>query len=175
MKRGQLDFPIIPFVAGVIILIVLGPMLYRLLSETKTGLDNTLGNSNSTIIGSDEAKNISDSVFNTGTRYLDELIIASFVILLCILFISAFLIDSSPFWIILYILVCLMLMVVAPFTVDSLRQLYLPGAILDTTQLNNFNYVLVLIDNFGKFLAIIMAITGIIIYGKIGGSGSGSR
>jgi len=177
-SSGQIEFPIVPFVIGVIFLIILGPLLFKALSTTKSSLDTSLGNlsSNNNIAGALEAKDAADAIFNTGINFLDEMIIFSFVILLILLFISAFLIDSHPFWAVLWIVGCFILVIIMPYTVEALRDLYAPGLILSAAELNNFNFVNVLINNFGKFLAIIMAITGIIIYGKVFSFGdSGGR
>lgn len=172
-SKGQIDYPIIPFVVLVFGLILIAPIMLKMMLSVRTSMDNTFGNmSNGQGV---QAQVNFDKVINTGINAWDKIIIAAFFLAILLLLISAFLIDSSPFWVILYIFISFMLMLFAPTIVDSLSNIYdSPAFQTEVTMLSFMNAVRL---NFGVFLTGMMVLTGIIIYGKIAffGSSGGKR
>ena len=170
-KKGQLDFPIITFFVLMFILILISPIIMKVFNSVKTGFDDAL--TNTTMGGADVAKENIDFVLNIGITFWDKVIIAAFILATLLLFISSFLVDTHPFWVILYIFLCFMLIMFAGDIIASLDGIY--NSSLFATEVNQLSFVVTLRDHFGEFLVGIMVMTGIIMYGKIKFFGSGNR
>lgn len=173
LKKGQLDYPIITFFILVFGLILLAPIMLKIFINIRDPISNNFGNMSGQ--GGQLAQANFNSVINTGINFWDKIITAAFILAVLLLFVSAFLIDTHPFFIILYIALNLMLILFAPDIVDSLGNIYdNANFATEVAQLTFINYIRV---HFGLILVAIMVITGIIIYGKVAlfGSGGGRR
>lgn len=163
-KTGQLDFPIITFVVIIFGLLLVAPIVLKIFNQVNTGFGNALGNmTNGT--GGNIAKTNFQSVMQTGINFWDKIIIAVFILSLLLLFISAFLIDTNPFWVILYIFISFMLVLFAGDIISALDSIY--NSALFATEVSSLGFMVTLRDHFGEFLVGIIAVTGIIMYGKI--------
>jgi hypothetical protein len=169
-KKGQIDYPIITFMMIVFGLLLLAPIVMKIFSSIQTPMSNALGNVSS---GGAIAQGNFNKVMNTAINFWDKVIIAAFVLATILLLISAFLIDTSPFWVILYIFISFMLILFAPDIIGSLDNIY--NSATFATEVNALSFINTLRVHFGEFLVGIMIITGIIIYGKIALFGSRSR
>lgn len=161
-KTGQLDYPVIAWLILVFGLLLLAPIILKVFNSVKTPFSQSLGNiTNGGIV----AQTNFNHVIDTAVNFWDKVILAAFILSTLILFISAFLIDSHPFWIILYVFISFMLILFAPDIIGSLDNLYNNANFaLETSQLS---FIGAIRNNFGIILTSIMMITGIIIYGKI--------
>jgi hypothetical protein len=110
---------------------------------------------------------------NTAINFWDKVILSAFVLATLLLLISAFLIDTNPFWLILYIFLSFMLILFAPDIIGSLDNIYNSSAF--ATESASLAFIGSLRANFGVILVGIMVITGIIIYGKIALTGGRGR
>lgn len=170
-KKGQLDYPIVTFVLIVVGLIILAPIMLKIFINVKNPISNQLGNM--TNMGGQMAQANFNVVMDTGINFWDKVITAAFIIAILLLFVSAFLIDTHPFFIILYIAMNLMLILFAPAIVDSLSNIYDSSTFAtEVAYLTLINYIRL---HFGLFLTFVMVITGIIIYAKVAIFGSGGR
>lgn len=168
-KKGQ--FPIVTFVVIVVGLIIIAPVMLKLFNTTKASVGAGLGN----VSDSETGVNAFNKVMDIGINFWDKVLIAVFFLNLIILIISSFLIDTHPFWVILYIFVCFLLILFVPNIVDSLDQIYdSPQFALETSGLSFMNSLRIY---FGEFIVGIFLLTGIIMYGKIRyiPAGSGGR
>ncbi|MDD4761723.1 MAG: hypothetical protein PHZ25_01735 [Candidatus Pacebacteria bacterium] len=137
--------------------------MLKVFNSIQTPLTNSFGNVTGAG-GAVASANIS-GVLTTFTTFWDKIIVACFFLALILLFISAFMIDTSPFWIILYVVINFMLILFAPGIVDSLNSIYGSSDFaLEASQLGFMSWILA---HFGEVLVGVMVITGIIIYGKI--------
>ena len=168
-KKGQLDFPIIMFVVIIFGLILLAPIVLKIFNEVNTSFGNALNETP----GGTIAKANFQSVMQTGINFWDKVVITAFILAMLLLFISAFLIDTNPFWIILYIFICFMLILFAGNIVAALDKIY--DSALFATEVAALTFVGTLRDHFGEFLVGIMVITDIIMYGKIALFKGGNR
>lgn len=160
-NKAQLDFPFITFVFIVFGLLLLAPIVLKVFNSVQDNLSPQLGN----MTGGAIAQDSFNTVMNTATTFWDKVVIFAFVVAVILLFISAFLIDTNPFWIILYVFVAFLTILFAPNIIDSLENIYGSATFADeVTQLTMVDY---LRNNFGALLVGIMVITGIIIYGKV--------
>jgi hypothetical protein len=169
-KKGQMDYPIISFVVIVFALMLLAPIMLKIFISIKTPVSNSLGN---LTVGGAEAKANYDSVMNIAINFWDKIILFAFILATLLLFISAFLIDTNPVWIILYIFISFMLILFAGDIIGALDGIY--DSATFATETASLTFIVSLRDNFGAILVGIMVLTGIIIYGKIALTGGGRR
>lgn len=163
MKKGQLDYPVASFFVVVFILLLLSPFILKIFNEVRGGFGDALGNMS--IGGASVAQDNFNAVIDTGINFWDKVIVAAFVISLIVLIISAFLIDSSPFWVIIYIFLSFLLIVFAQNITGALDAVY--GNVNFATEVNQLPLVDAIRQNFISFLVGVQVICGIIIYGKI--------
>lgn len=161
-NKAQIDYPIITWVVIVFALLLIAPIMLKIFNSIQAPMSASLGNITN---GGAVASANFNSVMNTAVNFWDKVIIAAFVLATVLLFISAFLIDSSPFWIVLYIFISFMLVLFAPDIISSLDSIYNSSAF--ASEVSSLTFMKNLKDNFGIILTGIMVTTGIIIYGKI--------
>jgi len=161
MKRGQLDFPIITFLVVFITLLILAPIMLKVFNSVKSPVSAAFGNAT----GGTIAQQNFDKVMNVGINFWDKIIVFALFAAFIIMIISAFLIDTNPFWVILYIFIAFMLVLFAPSIVGSLDGIY--NSANFATEVSQLTFIGTLRDHFGVFLLGIIMLTGIIIYGKI--------
>jgi hypothetical protein len=160
-KKGQLDYPIITFFIVVFGLLILAPIMLKIMRTTQTSFSSSLGN----MSGGEQAATNFNAVMNVGTTFWDKIIISAFVISIILLFVSAFLIDAHPLFVILYLFISFMLVLFAPNIIGTLDNLY--GSSEFATEVGMLSFMDSLRIHFGEFLVGIIFITGIIIYGKV--------
>lgn len=169
MKKGQLDYPIITFFVLVIGLLILAPVVLKIFNSVQDTISPQLAN----LSGGQIAQANFDKVMNTATGFWDKVIVACFFIGIILLTVSAIFIDTSPFFVIIYIFISFVLVLFAPDIVSSLSAIYDSPTFSEES--NNLSFMNSLITYFGEILVGIIIFTGIIIYGKIslfkGGNG----
>lgn len=174
-KRGQLDYPIIAFVVLFFALLLFAPIMLKIIVSVRDTFSPSLGNLTNS--GGAIAEANVNAVLNPFVTFWDKVIMSAFVLGVLFLIISAFLIDTSPFWVILYIFLSFMLVLFIPTVTSALDVLYSNSAF---TTPNGGVIILLPIMNFLRthFTAIVvglMVITGIIIYGKLFLGGGNNR
>lgn len=173
-KKGQLAYPIITFVGIIFGLILLGPIMLKMFNSIQAPFSDALLNQSDG--GGVAAAAGFNKVMDTATTFWDKVLVAAFVLSLLLLFISAFLIDTHPVWIILYIFISFMLVMFAPDIVGTLSNIYDSPQFVD--EVNQLTFFSTILTHFGEFLVGIIVVTGIIMYGKIkffSGGGGGVR
>jgi len=164
-NKGQLDFPIITWIIIVFGLLLVAPIMLKIFNNVKAPVSAALGN-----VTPVAATNF-NAVMNTAINFWDKVIIAAFIFATLLLFISAFLIDSHPFWIVLYILIGFFTVLFVPNIIGALNHIY--GSATFATESAALPFMNSLINNFALYLIGVFIMTGIIIYGKIAFFGSG--
>lgn len=162
-KRGQIDNPIIAFVIIVIALLLIAPIALKMFSSIHTNVGNAFGNVSGQ--GGVIAKANFEKVTGTLINFWDKIIIAAFIFSIIMLFVSAFLIDAHPFFIILYIFLAFMMVLFTPHLLTAVDKIY--DSPQFATELTHLAFLDSLRNNFMYFLVGIIVITGIIIYGKL--------
>ena len=169
-RKGQVQ-SIIYFVAVIIGLIFLAPILLKIISTTTTGLGDALVN-HTEIGGGIAAQNayyIRDKVIS----FWDGVIVSLFVLNIILLFVSAFLVDINPGFLVIYIIAVLFLFVFSPTVLNA------ASTIWDVfgSQSDNIPQYLVftrfILDNFMPFLLGIIFVTGVLAYSRLGKNGGG--
>lgn len=160
-KKGQIDIPIVAFVVIAISLIMIAPVMLKLFVAIKAPVSNQLRN----ITGGAQGADQFDRIMGMGIGMWDKIIVAFFFIAMLFMFLSAFMIDTHPFWIIIYILVAFLLMLFAPNIVDSMDKIYSsPTFAVELEHLSFMNFIRI---HFGEVFVGMIVITGIIMYGKV--------
>jgi len=159
--KGQLDFPIVTIIVLIFGLLLIAPIMLKIFHSIQTPISDRLAN----VSGGNIAAANFNKVMDTASNFWDKVIIAAFMLSMILMVISAFLIDTNPFFIILYIFVSFMLVLFAPSIIGALDGLYSSADFTtEVAQLTMTDYLRI---HFGEFLVGIFVITGIIIYGKI--------
>ena len=162
-KRGQVDNPVIAFVVIVAALILFAPIMLKIFVNVDQGVGNSLGN----LSGQQGviAKANFEAVTTPLISFWDKVIIAAFILAVLLLFVSAFLIDAHPFFVVLYIFLNFMLILFIPSITKAIDNIY--DSVNFATEVAQLTFLDTLRSNFTAFVVGIMVITGIIIYGKL--------
>lgn len=169
-KKGQFENPIIIFAVLVIGLLMFAPIALKIFISVDDSVGNALGNVSS---GGDVARANFDKVSGTLVTFWDKIIVAAFFLAVIMLFVSAFMIDAHPFFIVLYIFLNFMLVIFTPDILQSVDAIY--DSANFATEVTQLGFLDSLRNNFVPFLVGIMVITGIIIYGKLAFGNGGGR
>jgi len=160
-RLGQMDFPLIGFAVLTLSLLFLAPVGIKIFSAINTNVGGQLTNQSS-VAGTNFT-----AVMTPLITWWDKIIIFAFVIAIILLFISAFMIDTHPVWVILYIIVGMFTIIFSNAIQSSLQTFYETTTFLTAAELALLPYVTWVYTNFGYFLVGIMILTGVIMYGKI--------
>lgn len=158
-KKVEVDNPLVIFFVVCVGLFIFAPIFMKTLNITTEALTPQLGNI-STAAGA-----TTGHIFGITINMWDYVMIGIFVALILLMLLSSFLIDTSPIFAIVYIMMAFFLVVFAPGILDSAKNIWdLPTFSLESSQLPITYY---LIDHFGEILVGVYLITGMIIYGKV--------
>lgn len=166
-KRGQME-GIIALVILSITLFIIAPILLYTLNTMLTKFSTSLSPIDSTAA---DAVSYGNTKF---TAMFDWVIIIVFIVNVLWLFISSFMIDIHPAFIILYIIGLMFLFMLAPSYMKGVDKLY-SNPELSASISANLHQTLWLKDNFIFILVGIAVLTGIIIFAKIGFFGGGNN
>jgi len=161
-KRGQMDFPLITFIIVVVMLLLVGPIILKVVTGTLTPFATALNN---TVPGGELAGQNVTHVKNVFVNFWDGILIIAFLIVILMLFMSAFLIDASPFFMILYIIMFFLTVVFSPAVIGIVDGIYDNAVYVDEVALLGFLDFIRL--NFGVIITVIGIISMIIIYAKL--------
>jgi hypothetical protein len=162
-QQEQDDWGVVTFIGIVVIIIMMAPTLLKIVNEPVDKFSTALSNIDPS---ASEAVDMAHSGF---TNLWDTVIMIAFLTSVILLFLSAFLIDTHPAFLVLYIIVCFLLFLFLPDIYDALYKVWgefaTESAMLPMTEwlLNNLT---------GVTLAIVI-LTGIIMYAKIKSSTQG--
>jgi len=162
-KKGQMDFPVLTFAIVLIGLILLAPIVLKVVRSTVTPFSSALSNL-STPAGDLASTNV-NYVLGVFVNFWDGVLMFAFLLAVILLFISAFLIDANPFFMILYILMLFLTVVFAPEILGAINRIYDANEFAQEVALIPFLDFLRL--NFGVVITGIGILTMIIIYAKI--------
>lgn len=162
-KRGQLDFPVLTFAIILIGLIILAPIVLKVVRGTVTPFSSAIGNT----VGGNESGGPANVNYVLGVfvSFWDGVLMFAFVLAVILLFVSAFLIDVNPFFMILYIFMLFLTVVFSPEVLGAIDRIYDASAF--ATEVTLLPFIDFLRLNFGIVLTAIGILTMIIIYAKV--------
>ncbi len=157
-KRGQLEYPLITFIIVVFALILLSPFILKIFNSFVTPFGSAVGN-----VTEQAGVNVAH-VTTVFVGFWDFVILIAFVINVLLLFITAFLVDTHPIFLIVFILFGVFTMIFAPEVLQVLDKIYdSPQFALEVSQIEMVDF---LRNYFGLIIVGIYFICGIILYSK---------
>jgi|TARA_Y100000310_G_scaffold3988_1_gene4897 hypothetical protein len=162
-KKGQMEYPIIIFIVVIFGLILLSPFILKIFNSFVTPFGSAVGN-----VTEQAGTNVAH-VVTTFVGFWDFVIMIGFLINVILLFITAFLADTNPFFLIIFILFGVFTMIFAPEVLEVLDKIYdSPDFALETSQVEMVDF---LRNYFGLIIVGIYFIVGVILYAKFRWSG----
>jgi len=161
-KIGQAS--IVTFVVVVIGLLILAPVMLKIFNTTVGEVGDKLNET------STEAGAAMEKVENTFTTFWDYLIVIAFFVNVVMLLISAFMVDTHPVFLIMYIISVFVIMSFAPYTMQPVTKIL--GMDQFTTELGQIPMTSFVITNFNLILLGVIVLSGIVMYAKFRGKGS---
>jgi len=162
-KKGQIDFPIVTFAIIVLGLIIISPVVLKVVRSTLTPTASALNNM--TGQGGELASTNVNYVLGIFVNFWDGVIIFMFLFSIILLFISSFMIDSHPLFMVVYILILFLTVVFAPEILGAIDRIYEANAF--ATEIPLIPFIDFIRLNFGIILTAIGILTMIIIYAKL--------
>lgn len=157
-KKAQMEYPIITFIAVIVMLIIFSPFMLKIFNSFLTPFGNAVGNQ--TAVAGERVAHIK----NVGVNFWDFVILMAFLVNIILLFITAFLIDTHPVFLILFILFGFFTFIFAPEIMGVLDKIYNdPNLALEVSKLPITDF---LRENLMLVVLGIYFICGIIIYSK---------
>jgi hypothetical protein len=163
-KRGQIQNPVIVFVGVVLLIVLIGPIFMKVFLTMNTTFGDTLGNMSGS--GGEIARDNFRAVMGPTISFWDAFLSIAFFASILLLFISAFMIDTSPFWVVIYIISVFFLIIFTPNMMAGIDNIYNNAQF--STEVTYLPLLSWLESNFIFVLIGVIFITGVIIYGKAG-------
>lgn len=163
-NKGQLEHPIAVFTVVFIGLLIMAPIVLKVVNSTLTPISSVLGNMSA------QSGQTVTTVKTSFITFWDYVIISAFMINVILLFISAFLVDTHPVFLVLYILFGMLIFIFAPMIMETVDNIYTSSQFTD--EVNQIPMVDFLRTYFGVILLGIYFVSGIVIYAKIRGAGA---
>jgi hypothetical protein len=156
-KKAQLDFGIVSFVAIVILIFMLGPILLQLVTTPITQFTNAINTTSPT------AATTGKTIQSTFLGFWDVVLVSAYLVMTIMLLLSAFLIDTHPVFMVLYIIVCFLMILFLPNLSDTVQSVWNQYP----TETNYIPMTQWLLDHITAVTLCIMVLSGIIMYAKI--------
>ena len=162
MRKGQTDL-IMVIVVGVILLLM-APILLHILGTITDKMGNAVGDAT--------ANQTAHYISGTVTNFWDFLVVIFFFINIIVLFLTAFFVDMNQIFFIVYIFFAILLMLLVPGLQDLSDRVY--NTTMFAGEVSKLPMSSFLQSHLWVIALAVIAITAIIMYGKIrkaGGTG----
>ena len=165
-KKGQFDFPIITFAIIGIILIIVLVMGFKILNSFVEPVSNVFGGLN----GGQQANQSVMKMKGQAITFLDQGYLLIIIFMIIGVGLTLYFININPVWIFLFIVFSLVTVMVVP-NLLSLPETILqrPSFATENSQLTTVNFIE---SNFIYIIIGIIVLSGVLLYGKIGGGRS---
>jgi len=161
-KKATLDLATL--VVVIVGLLILAPVMLKIFNTTVGEVGDKLNES------STDAGAAMEKVENTFVTFWDYLIVIAFFVNVVMLLISAFMVDTHPVFLIMYIISAFVIMSFAPYTMEPVTQIL--GMPQFTTELGQLPMTSFVITNFNLILLGVIILSGLVLYAKFRGKGS---
>ncbi len=162
-KLGQAN--IVAFIAVVVGLFILAPLMLKIVNSTLDPLEDTLNNSNV------EAGERVGYVHDTFINFWDYVLALAFLANVIMMLVFAFLVDSHPLFSIMYMLSLVFTFMFSHYVVIPVTTIL--GMSQFATEVGQLPIVNFLVLRFDLILLGLAILSGIIMYSKFRGSGGG--
>ena len=157
-NKGQV-LSIIIFFGLIVATFIFAIVIMNLTNSVLTPFSASMGN-----VSTQAGSNVT-FIKNTFVTWWDWTIMFFFVLNLLLLFISAFMVDVHPAFIVLYILTCLFLVIFGYSMIEATNRIFESSSMLTSAGLLPMtNWVQ---DNFNYVMLGIMILSGIVMYAKV--------
>jgi len=161
-KKGQADIVIL---IGILVsLMILAPVMLKIFNSIVVETIPILNES------SVDAGSAMTKVSSTFTTFWDYLIVIAMFVAIITLFISAFMVDTHPIFLIMYIMMAFGLMTFSNYLTAPVTNILGMGEF--ATELGQIPMTSFMITNFNLILLGVIVLSGIILYGKFKGRSS---
>jgi len=157
-KKAQIEIPIITFIVVVAGLIIMAPFVLKSVKSILDPFSAGVGN-----ITAEAGASVS-FVKDTFVNFWDWVILIAFTINVIMLLITAFLVDTHPVFLVMYIIFGVFTFAFAPMIKDVMDKIYNSSEL--ATEVSSLPIVDFLREYFGIILLVIFVISGIIMYYK---------
>lgn len=161
-KKAQISFPIITFVFLLLALLILAPILLKFVTTPINALATAVNKT------SPDAARAAHALSNSFASLFDYVLAAALVGNIILLFVTAFLSDNHPAFLVIYILGCAFLMIFAPLVLPAIQKIWAEPQFSQGSN-NVVQYIPLqhfILDYFGVIILGIIVVTGIITYAK---------
>lgn len=165
-RRGQVG-SVVFFVVVIITLLLMAPIFLKIVTVPLTQFSGSLQNISNQ--SAQQVSGLASSVNNTA----DILFSGLFLMNLLILLISSFIVDIHPAFFVVYIILAIVLVSLAPNYKEALTGIYNNAQF--SGEVANLPITSFLVNNFEMVLFICLMLTAIIIYAKFKFSGGGDN
>lgn len=156
-KRGQIT-SVYVFVAVTIGIILLGPFILKMVVTPLNAFSSAVRP-----ISSDSADAVDYGVTKF-TTFWDMILVLAFFFNIILLFVTSFLVDIHPALVFVYIIGVVLLFFFAPNYLQAVNEIYTsPAFATEVTYLPQMTWIY---GNYGFILLGVVAVTGIIMFGK---------
>lgn len=164
-KKAQAEIPMISAVVLIIILLIMTPIMFKVFNSVVGGFKTSMAPGNPLV---NETITTMTSQYN---NFFDFLMIMAIVILIAVLFLTAYFIYTHPIFLVFYIIIVFVMIMLLPNFQDLLTNIYtspaLAGGGNETYSLETHApYTSFIVNNFAIFMIAMIIISGIIAYGK---------
>lgn len=160
LKKGQADFGIITFITVVIGILILAPVLLYTATTIMTEVGTTLNETD------ENAGGIILDTQTTFTSLFDIVIVMMFLLNVILLLITAFLVDTHPAFMIMYIMFAFFTVIFVPTLSDVVETIYSVSEYQEVIG-QNLPFSEFLVQNFVMIIMGILVLSGIVMYAKI--------
>ena len=164
-KRGQLAIPIITFAILVVLLLFTAPLVLKVANVILTPFGTAIGDQDNT------AGNAITSIHDTITSWWDIIVMIGLALFILLFLLSAFLVDTHPAFMIVFMLAGAFTVMFAPLTLDALEKIWDSDEFfIENNQMPMARFVL---DYYGSIITGVMILGGVILYARIRSGGRG--
>jgi len=117
-KKAQIENPFLTFIVVVIALIIMGPIMLKVVLTFLPAFSSAVGNQTA------QAGTNVTAIQNTFVTFWDWVLISAFLLAIILLFITSFLVDVHPVFLILFILFGMFTFMFIPGIIDILDTIY---------------------------------------------------
>jgi hypothetical protein len=159
MRKGQAD--IVTFMILAVVIVIIAPVVMMIFNTSVQGFTagfNSIDNSTA---------NQMATMNNNFNSMYDLIVISVFIVNIILMFITAFLVEVHPAFLVFYIFTCVFAMIFIPATLTGAEGIW--GANVISGYTNYLPATQFILDNYGSVMLVVMVITGIITYAKLRG------
>ena len=164
MSKAQGDYPIMMFGFVLIALLLFGLVMFKVNDVIGTKFADAMGNQTA------QAGINVRAVTTTFNNFWDFVIVFAFVINILLLFISSFMVETHPVFLVVYIVAAIILFIISPSTLEVVNQIAGTAGTGATGGFAQYESSLPMLwylkDHFAIILLSLYFLSGLIMYAK---------